>query len=97
MATTKYSKWIPSPLDGLSLEELLDQMSEFFLQSGFSYSFHDMSNPHALDALRQAIAAPKTAAVRKKIRLTTVSGKGLRSGIDLDDSASLLELMERHK
>src|SRR5215470_1017683 len=55
MAVTKYSKWIPSPLDGLSLEELLDQMSEFFLQSGFGYSFQDVSNPHALDALRQAI------------------------------------------
>src|SRR5438874_2359753 len=55
MATTKYSKWIPSPLDGLSLEELLDQMSEFFLQSGFRYGFQDVSNPHNLDALRQAI------------------------------------------
>src|SRR5437667_5524219 len=55
MAFTKYSKWIPSPLDGLSLEELLDQMSEFFLQSGFQYGFQDVSNPHDLDALRQAI------------------------------------------
>jgi Ca-activated chloride channel family protein len=55
MATTKYSKWIPSPLDGLSLEELLDEMSEFFLQSGFQYGFQDMSNPGDLDALRQAI------------------------------------------
>jgi Ca-activated chloride channel family protein len=53
MAVTKYSKWIPSPLDGLSLEELLDQMSEFFLQSG--YGFDDVSNPRALDALREAI------------------------------------------
>src|SRR6516164_10483188 len=55
MATTKYSKWIPSPLDGLSLEELLDEMSEFFLQSGFRYGFQDMSNPGDLEALRQAI------------------------------------------
>jgi Ca-activated chloride channel homolog len=55
MATTKYSKWIPSPLDGLSIEELLDQMSEFFLQSGFGYTFQDVSSPHGLDALRQAI------------------------------------------
>jgi Ca-activated chloride channel family protein len=55
MSFTKYSKWIPSPLDGLSLEELLDQMSEFFLQSGFGYGFQDMSDPHALDALRQAL------------------------------------------
>jgi Ca-activated chloride channel family protein len=56
MAITKYTKWIPSPLDGLSLEELLDQMSEFFLQSGFSYGFQDMSNPRDLESLRQAIA-----------------------------------------
>jgi len=55
MAITKYTKWIPSPLDGLSLEELLDQMSEFFLQSGFQYGFHDVSNPRDLEALRQAI------------------------------------------
>src|SRR6185369_6784636 len=55
MAVTKYTKWIPSPLDGLSLEELLDEMSEFFLQSGFRYGVHDMSNPRDLESLRQAI------------------------------------------
>ena len=42
-------------LDGLSLEELLDQMSEFLLQSGFQYGFRDVSNPYDLEALRQAI------------------------------------------
>src|SRR5213593_4687860 len=55
MAVTKYTKWIPSPLDGLSLEELMDELSEFFLQSGFQYGFQDVSNPHSIDALRQAI------------------------------------------
>ncbi len=55
MATTKYTKWIPSPLDGLSLEELLDQLSEFFLQSGFQYGFNDISNPRDFESLRQAI------------------------------------------
>jgi Ca-activated chloride channel family protein len=55
MPTTKYTKWIHTPLDGLSLEELMDELSEFFLQSGFQYGFQDVSNPHSLDALRQAI------------------------------------------
>src|ERR671935_533629 len=55
MAITRYTKRIPSPLDGLSLEELMDELSEFLLQSGFQYSFRDVSNPHSLDALRQAI------------------------------------------
>src|SRR5437867_4077228 len=55
MAFTKYTKWVGSPLDGLSMEELLDQISEFLLQSGFQYGFRDVSNPQDLDALRQAI------------------------------------------
>ena len=57
MATTKYAKWIKSPLDGLSLEELLDELSEFLLQSGFHspYGFNDVPQPRDLDGLRQAI------------------------------------------
>src|SRR3989442_11349540 len=55
MPITRYTKRVPSPLDGLSLEELMDELSEFFLQSGFQYSFRDVGNPHTLDALRQAI------------------------------------------
>ena len=55
MPITKYSKWVASPLDGLSMEELLEALSEFLLESGFRYGFHDISNPHNLDALRQAI------------------------------------------
>src|ERR1044071_508595 len=68
MATTKYSKWIPSPLDGLSLEELLDQMSEFFLQSGFQYGFHDVTNPRDLESLRQAIMEKLVEVIDQLIR-----------------------------
>ena len=55
MPFTKYTKWISTPLDGLSLEELMDELSQFFLQSGFDYGYGDFSNPDSLDALRQAI------------------------------------------
>ena len=55
MPFTKYSKWVGSPLDGLSLEELLEALSEFLLESGFRHGFQDVSNPHNLEALRQAI------------------------------------------
>ena len=50
----KYTKWIPSPLDGLSLEELLDELSEFFLQSGFDYGYPNATDPQGIDALKQA-------------------------------------------
>src|SRR6266850_2242240 len=55
MPFTKYSKWVGSPLDGLSLEELLEALSEFLLESGFRHGFQDVSSPHNLEALRQAI------------------------------------------
>ena len=48
------------------------------------------------DAIRQAVR-PQKPATRKKLRLTVVDGKGLRPGVDLDDSASLLDLMDRRK
>jgi Ca-activated chloride channel family protein len=55
MPFTKYTKWIKTPLDGLSLEELMDELSQFFLQSGFDRGYGEFSNPDSLDALRQAI------------------------------------------
>jgi len=47
------------------------------------------------DALREKLMS--RAAARKKqapIKLKTVSGKGVNAGIDLDDSASLLDVMD---
>jgi Ca-activated chloride channel homolog len=35
MPTTKYTKWHGSLLDNLNLEDLIDELSQFFLQSGF--------------------------------------------------------------
>jgi Ca-activated chloride channel family protein len=35
MPITKYTKWNGSLLDGLNLEDLVDELSQFFLQSGF--------------------------------------------------------------
>jgi hypothetical protein len=45
-------------------------------------------------ALREALARRHAPGTRKRVRLRTVKGDGLRPGVDLDDSASLLELME---
>ena len=55
MAKITYTKYIPSPLDGLSIEDLLDSLSDFLLQSGFQYGFHDVTRPRDMDALRRAI------------------------------------------
>ena len=46
------------------------------------------------DALRESLARRKTAPKRKAVRLRTFKGTGTLPGVDLDDSASLLDLME---
>lgn len=46
------------------------------------------------DALRESLARRRQAGVREPVRLKTVKGNGLHDGVDLDDSASLLDLME---
>jgi hypothetical protein len=47
------------------------------------------------DALREVVARQAVAARRTPVHLTTVGGQGVLPGVDLDDSAALLELMER--
>lgn len=45
------------------------------------------------DALRESLARRIVPAKAKPVRLKTVKGGGVRSGVDLDDSASLLDVM----
>jgi hypothetical protein len=46
------------------------------------------------DALRESLARQHEAGQRETTRLITFSGKGLLPGVDLEDSAALLDLME---
>ena len=48
------------------------------------------------DALRQSLTSSVKKG-RKQVRLTVVGGKGLKPGVDLDDTASLLDLMDRSR
>jgi hypothetical protein len=47
------------------------------------------------NALRQSFAVQKRVGKRRKVRFTTSGKGGLRPEVDLDDSAALLDLMER--
>ena len=46
-------------------------------------------------ALRQMLALQEKLESRPPVRLPTFKGRGLQPGVDLDDSAALLALMER--
>jgi len=47
------------------------------------------------DALREVLTRRKRTSSRAKVKFTTFGGRGLRPGVDLDNSAALLDLMER--
>ena len=46
------------------------------------------------DALREVLVRRSQPAKRRPVRLPTFGGEGLQPGVDLDDSAALLDLME---
>ena len=46
------------------------------------------------DALREVLVRRSQSAKRRPVRLPTFGGEGLQPGVDLDDSAALLDLME---
>ncbi len=46
-------------------------------------------------ALREMLTRRAELRKREPVRLPTFKGKGLQPGVDLDDSAALLDLMER--
>ncbi len=47
------------------------------------------------DSLREALSRRARSKRRSRVKLPTFGGRGLQAGVDLDDSASLLERMER--
>jgi hypothetical protein len=49
------------------------------------------------DALRETLARRQEAAVGQPVRLPVIGGGGVRPGVDLDDNARLLELLEAER
>jgi hypothetical protein len=46
------------------------------------------------DALREAVARSRARPIRARAALPTFRGQGLQPGVDLDDTAGLLDLMD---
>ena len=58
MKYTRYSRYTGEPWDSVDLEELVNRLSDFLLQSGFEsqwYGFQEMDAERSMEQLRQAI------------------------------------------
>ncbi|MGH9861201.1 MAG: VWA domain-containing protein, partial [Candidatus Acidiferrales bacterium] len=58
MKYTRYSRYTGEPWDAVDLEQLINRLSDFLLQSGFEsqyYGFQEMDPERSMDQLRQAV------------------------------------------
>lgn len=69
-------------------ERLLAEVKKYAAESGCTLT------SILEDALRETLARRRSGGKRKTVRLKTVRGEGLRPGVDLEDTASLLDHME---
>jgi hypothetical protein len=70
-------------------EQLLKDARQFAIRTGKTLT------AVIEDALRESLARQQGNTVHDPVRLVTFRGNGLLPGVDLDDSASLLDLMEK--
>jgi Ca-activated chloride channel homolog len=87
MPFTRYTKWTGSLLDSLNLEDLLDELSQFFLQSGFPNNPWGDPYTDAQQSLRQAI-------VDKLVELGHISPEARENWIDNPESEEAKQLDE---
>jgi hypothetical protein len=72
-------------------DALLAQAAKLAREKGYDLS-------HLIEeTLREKIAPQASVAPQPFVRLTTVGGEGIRPGVDLNNSAALLAVMEQGK
>ena len=49
------------------------------------------------DSLREVLSRRRKDTPRKRVRLPTFGGSGVAPGVDLDDTAALIDLMDTHR
>jgi hypothetical protein len=67
-------------------DQLLEQAKQYALTHGITFT------AVVEDALRKKLISRHAVKKQARIKLKTVSGKGVNAGIDLDESASLLDV-----
>src|SRR5688572_4098989 len=87
MPITRYSKWTGSLLDTLNLEDLLDELSQYFLQSGFPDNPWGDPYSDVRQSLREAIA-------NKLVELGHISSQMRDSWLENPDSEEGRQLDE---
>ena len=91
MSTTKYSKFRPDLFDDFDITDLLEGLSDYFLDSGFQdmYGFHELSDD-VMQSLREAILR----ALLQQGRLTQADIERLMGDAESFEDSRLREILD---
>ncbi len=71
-------------------DQLLELTKQYALANGKTFT------AIVEDALCEKLMGRPAVKKQIRVKLKTINGKGVNAGIDLDDSASLLDVMDNH-
>lgn len=94
MKFTRYTRFVGEPADAIDLQELVQRLSDFFLQSGFEsqfYGFHEMDPARTMDQLREAILR----ALQESDLIPQDLAEKLLGNPDLSHNESLRQLIDQ--
>jgi len=97
MKYTKYSRYLPNAADDIDLQDLMDRLSDFFLQSGFNsqYGFYELDMENAreqhMEQLRQAILR----ALQEGDLIPPELMEKLRENTDLSQNQELRDMIDQ--
>ena len=91
MSTTKYSKYRPDLFDDFDITDLLEGLSDYFLDSGFQnmYGFHELSDD-VMQSLREAVLR----ALLEQGRLTEADIERLMGDAESFEDSRLREILD---
>ena len=91
MSTTKYSKYRPDLFDDFDIADLLEGLSDYFLDSGFQdmYGFHELSDD-VMRSLREAVLR----ALLEQGRLTEADIERLMGDAESFEDSRLREILD---
>ena len=94
MKFTRYTRYVGEPGDAIDLHELMQRLSDFFLQSGFEtkfYGFQEMDPARTMEQLREAILK---ALLESDLMPQELAGELLKNP-DLQDNEFLRKMIDQ--
>jgi Ca-activated chloride channel family protein len=90
LPTTKYSRYVPDPFEDFSISDLIDELSDYLLDSGFSDRFAELTS-ETMQSLREALLS----ALLRQGQIRREDVERLMGDAESFDESELKKLLDR--